>query len=38
MTTDLIAYILICLIAAGFVRRVGEAFGAYETPIRQGKA
>ena len=31
MPNDLIVYILICLFATGFVRRVGEAFAAYET-------
>ena len=31
MLTDLIVYILICLFAAGFIKRVGEVFGAYET-------
>ncbi len=29
MTTDLVLYLLICLFAAGLVRRVGQAFGAY---------
>ncbi len=31
MTTDLVIYILICLFAAGFIKRVGEVFAAYET-------
>jgi hypothetical protein len=31
MPTDLIAYIVICIIAAGFIKRVGEVFSAYET-------
>lgn len=31
MPTDLIIYILICLLAAGFVKRVGQVFAAYET-------
>jgi hypothetical protein len=31
MPTDLIIYILICLFAAGFIKRVGEVFAAYET-------
>lgn len=31
MLTDLIVYILICFVTAGFVRRVGEVFAAYET-------
>ena len=31
MATDLIIYILICLFAAGFIRRVGEVFAAYES-------
>jgi hypothetical protein len=31
MATDLIVYIPICLFIAGFVRRVGEVFAAYET-------
>lgn len=31
MPTDLIIYILICLLAAGFIKRVGEVFAAYET-------
>jgi len=30
MPTDLIIYILICLLAAGFIKRVGEVFAAYE--------
>jgi len=31
MPTDLIVYILICLFAAAFIKRVGEVFAAYET-------
>lgn len=31
MPTDLIVYIIICLFAAGFIKRVGEVFAAYET-------
>jgi hypothetical protein len=31
MPTDLIVYIFICLLAAGFIKRVGEVFAAYET-------
>jgi hypothetical protein len=31
MPADLIVYILICLVAAGFIRRVGEVFSVYET-------
>ena len=31
MPTDLIIHILICLFAAGFIKRVGEVFAAYET-------
>jgi hypothetical protein len=31
MPTDLIVYILICLLAAGFIKRVGDVFAAYET-------
>lgn len=31
MPTDLIIYILICLLAAGFIKRVGEVFAAYQT-------
>ena len=31
MPTDLIISILICLFAAGFIKRVGEVFAAYET-------
>lgn len=31
MAIDLIVYILICLFAAGFIKRVGEVFAAYET-------
>lgn len=31
MPTDLIIYILICLLAAGFIKRIGEVFAAYET-------
>ena len=31
MATDLILYILICILAAGFIKRVGEIFAAYET-------
>jgi hypothetical protein len=30
MPTDLIVYILICLLATGFIKRVGEVFSAYE--------
>lgn len=31
MPTDLIIYILICFFTAGFIKRVGEVFAAYET-------
>jgi len=31
MPTDLIVYIIICLFAAGFIKRVGEVFSTYET-------
>lgn len=30
MPADLIAYIFICILAAGFIKRVGEVFAAYE--------
>jgi len=31
MPTDLIVYILICLFAAAFIKRVGEVFAAYDS-------
>lgn len=30
MPADLIAYIFISILAAGFIKRVGEVFAAYE--------
>ena len=31
MPTDLIVYILICMFAAGFIKRIGEIFAAYDS-------
>lgn len=30
MPADLIAYIFICFLASGFIKRVGEVFAAFE--------
>ena len=38
MPTDLIAYILICFFAAGFIRPIGEVFADYDTQPADSKS
>ena len=38
MPTDLIAYLLICFFAAGFIRPIGEVFADYDTQPADSKS